>query len=215
MVTPLDNKAAIAAGDFGHWLQQTQSGKSADVPCGECNACCRASYFIHVGDQEKDALSKIPKDLIFPAPGGVERLWVMGFNESGECPMLHSESCSIYANRPQTCRDYDCRLFAAADICASSPGEKKQKAEVDQQIKLWRFSYANPKDKVKHDAVKAAAKFLNKHHRDLDHLAPTSPTQKGLASLHVHHLFIAPDQLTLITPDLDSIRSALGRAISS
>lgn len=214
MATTQHNKALASAGDFGRWLQQTRSGESADVPCGECNACCRASYFIHVGDHEKDTLSKIPKALIFPAPGTAKKLWVMGFDEAGKCPMLQHDSCSIYANRPQTCRDYDCRLFAAANISASSPTQEKQKADVDRQVQRWRFSYSSPQDEVKHNAVKAAAKFLIEQRQSLGDLAPTTPTQIGLASVHIHHLFIAADQMTLIDPNLNDIRSTLGQAVS-
>ena len=112
----------LPAGEFSSWLRRTRSAlveeSGADVPCGECNACCRSSYFIHIRPEETRTLSRIPKKLLFPAPGLPKGNVLLGYDEHGRCPMLIDDKCSIYEHRPQTCRNYDCRIFSAAGIAA-------------------------------------------------------------------------------------------------
>ena len=205
----------IEAGDFGHWLKLTLAAAAADVPCGECNACCRASYFIHIADHERETREHVPQELIFPAPGSGGKQWVMGFDQTGSCPMLKQNSCSIYAHRPQTCRDFDCRVFAAAGIPASQPGEGTAKAEVDQQVLRWRFSYKNDSDKRKHEAVKTAAAYIKKNQQQLGPLKPATPTALALASLHIHELFLPEEDSDLASPDLQTIKRYLDPETSS
>jgi uncharacterized protein len=205
----MNSTSEIDAGDFGHWLKLTLSAEAADVPCGECNACCRASYFIHVSDHEQNAREHIPQELIFPAPGSRGKQWVMGFDETGSCPMLKQSSCSIYAYRPQTCRDYDCRVFAAAGISASQSNDGDAKAEVDQQVLRWRFSYKNNSDRRKHEAIKNAAAYIRKNQQKLGALAPATPTALALASLHIHELFLTDKDSHQANPDLQTIKAQL------
>ena len=206
----MNHASSIDAGDFGQWLKRTQAAQPADVPCGECNACCRAGYFIHVADAEHQTRQSIPTELIFPAPGQGGKQWVMGFDTTGACPMLQNNSCSIYTHRPQTCRDYDCRLFSAAGISISQFEEGDAKAGVDRQVKRWRFSYSHPQDQQKHEAIKAAAAFLARHRQQLDTLEPTTATGLALASLHIYKLFLSDDISTPATPALDTVKTALG-----
>ena len=80
-----------AAGDFDAWLEAfgraLDRGEPMDVPCGDCNACCRSGQFVHVEADETDTLARIPEDLLFPAPGSPGAR-VMGYDEAGRCPML-------------------------------------------------------------------------------------------------------------------------------
>lgn len=151
---------AIPAGEFGEWLQAVQPAVSndleSDVPCGDCNACCRASYFIHVTPQDVDAIAAIPAELLFSAPGAPAGYQLMGFNEQGQCPMLIEGRCSIYANRPSACRTYDCRVFAAADIDAGGA----EKADVNERVLRWQFSYADTQAQLAHAAVSKVAQLV-------------------------------------------------------
>ena len=110
----------LPAGRFSSWLRRTRSAQleenGVDVPCGECNACCKSSYFIHIRPEETQTLSRIPGELLFAAPGLPEGNVLLGYDENGHCPMLIDEKCSIYEHRPLTCRTYDCRIFPAAGI---------------------------------------------------------------------------------------------------
>jgi Fe-S-cluster containining protein len=151
---------AISAGEFSEWLQTAQPAVThnlaSDVPCGQCNACCRASYFIHVAPQDVAAKAVIPSELLFAAPGAPPGHQIMGFDEQGQCPMLKNDQCSIYAARPSTCRSYDCRVFAAADIAAGGA----EKADVNARVLRWQFSHADIQARLAHAAVQKVAQVV-------------------------------------------------------
>lgn len=175
------------AGEFSSWLAQIRNGGEIDVPCGDCNACCRASYFIQIQPQEQQALAHIPVVLRVPAPGQANGTFAMGFNEKGCCPMLHNEACSIYESRPQTCRDYDCRIFAACGITAGG----EEKLEVNAQVARWRFEYPTATALQEQHALSAAMQFLQtKAELFATGTLPENPTQLALLAIGAYHLFL-------------------------
>ena len=182
--------APIAAGSFSTWLNAMQvaiSGRGEmDVPCGECNACCRAAYFIQVEAHEDQALTAIPEPLLFPAPGETSGDKVMGFNEQGQCPMLDKDQCSIYLARPRTCRVFDCRVFAATGVFPTEP----EKAEVTARAQRWAFSYDSEDSEQLAIAVRAAGTFLRDHSSALQDLLPRNATQLAVLAVRIHDLFI-------------------------
>jgi Fe-S-cluster containining protein len=127
-----------------------------DVPCGSCRACCRSSYFIHVRGDETNTLKAIAAGLLMSAPGARAGDKVIGIASDGSCPMLSSGTCSIYMDRPQTCRDYDCRIFAAAGVEAGG----KDKTAINRQAAAWRFRYASDADRGVHRAHHRCRDFL-------------------------------------------------------
>lgn len=194
---PLHNEAThkYAAGEFTNWLQGTHAtqvqGADADVPCGTCNGCCKSFYFIHITPEDTPALNAIPQELLFAAPGLPEGHFVMGYNDQGHCPMLINDRCSIYFDRPQTCRAYDCRIFAAANM---APGET-DKALVMQRTELWEFSFTDPQSRDQQSAVAAAARWLQQEQTNTKtHLpagfVPSNSTQLAVLALQVHSLFL-------------------------
>ena len=152
----MSNTADLDAGVFSSWLEEMQGAlrgdHGADVPCGECTACCTSSQFIHIAPDETDTLAHIPRALLFPAPHMPRGHVLMGYDEHGRCPMLIENRCSIYAHRPRTCRTYDCRVFAAAGL---EPADDKPLIAV--QVRRWRFRHPTERDRVLHEAVTAAA----------------------------------------------------------
>lgn len=186
---PAEGGPALGAGDFSGWLADTlaalRGATPPDVPCGSCTACCRASQFIHVEADERAALAAIPGDLLFPAPGRRDGTKVMGFDDQGHCPMLVDGACSIYAARPRTCRDFDCRVFAAAGITAEKPG-------VDAQVARWRFSVDGPEARARQDAVRAAARFIRERAAAFPMGAPRAPTGIALVAVRTHSVFMDP-----------------------
>lgn len=110
--------------------------------------------FIHIEPHEK-AAERIPRPLLFAAPGRPKGHLVMGYNEHGHCPMLLDHKCSVYDARPGTCRRYDCRIFAATGI-EIEPGLPEIAARVD----AWEFTYATPQSRHEQELVLAAAAFL-------------------------------------------------------
>ncbi len=186
--------APLPAGNIRLWVDAAQRAQrepiTTDVPCGDCNACCRASYFIHIGPQEARALARIPKALLFKAPGLPAGHVLMGYDSDGRCPMLVGASCSIYEDRPQTCRDYDCRLFAATGIAAG--GQHKQ--DINRRVARWRFDAPEEADKQVAAALQQAASFLQRHAgRFPAGFVPGHPTQLALLALAVHALFTTVD----------------------
>ena len=183
----------IDAGEFGAWLAGTgatqNEGADADVPCGSCNGCCKSFYFIHITPEDTAALAAIPHELLFAAPGLPAGHYVMGYNEHGECPMLIDNRCSVYFDRPQTCRAYDCRIFTAAGM---EPGET-DKEKVAHRTRQWNFSYADESAKNLHRQVQRAARWLHtKAKADLPKdFLPGNSTQLAVLALTLHPLFDA------------------------
>jgi uncharacterized protein len=191
-VTPPQEFKEESAGGFTAWLAGAKRAQNLkvlgnDVPCGECIACCRASMFIHVRADETDALRHIPKPLLFPAPGAPRGHVLLGFNERGECPMLHEGRCSIYEHRPQTCRDFDCRVLAATGILPDDDGPQ---GEIARRARSWRFELAGDQDREQHSAVQAAGAFLREQ-RDAfpEGALPFQPVQLAVLALEVYELF--------------------------
>ena len=181
----------IPAGDFAEWLEAlTQSlhhDREMDVPCGSCDVCCRSFQFIHVRPEEHEALARIPKELLFPAPGMAKGHWLMGYDDQGCCPMMGEEGCQIYKHRPLTCRLYDCRVLAAAGLTEGDP----QQAPLLEHSRRWRFEYKTEEDRQRHQAVQAAARFIR------DHAAafpggriPAQPAQLAILAIKVHQVFL-------------------------
>jgi len=181
----------LAAGDFSDWLEAARSGAPADVPCGECNGCCRSFYFIHIEPDETAALARIPAELLFPAPGRSPGHRVMGHDQFGCCPMLVDGACTIYEHRPRTCRVYDCRLFAATNMAAG----ESDKQLINARARRWHFDDSGPASVSRQKAMLAASRFLRVHSAAFEAgLLPTNPTQGALLVLRIHELFLADAQ---------------------
>jgi hypothetical protein len=180
----------IPAGSFSDWLGDMQAAIDGhgemDVPCGECNACCRAAYFIQVEADETQALAAIPPSLLFPAPGDSSGKKVMGFSEQGHCPMLGNDLCTIYDVRPRTCRVFDCRVFAATDIFP----DEAEKAAVSARARRWVFSHASDTSRTHAKALQAAGRFLRNESKRLADVLPRNATQLAVLAVRVHDLFV-------------------------
>jgi Fe-S-cluster containining protein len=179
----------LPAGGFSAWLHRTRcvlAGEGgAEVPCGECNACCRSSLFIHIHPEEARTLARIPGELLFPAPGKPKGTVLLGYDEHGRCPMLIDGRCSIYEDRPLTCRTYDCRVFSAAGVAAGD-----EKALIAERTRRWRFGHPTKQDRDEHVAVQAAAKFLKEHAEWLPAgVVPGDSTQLAILALEVGDVF--------------------------
>ena len=70
--------------------------------------------------------------------------------------MLMDDSCTIYRDRPRTCRSYDCRIFAATGLAETAP----EKAQIMARAGRWRFDYATPEDRERHEALRKGARYL-------------------------------------------------------
>ena len=191
-IEPGESATPLPAGGFSAWLRLTRLAQDlktigAEVPCGECNACCRASYFIHIGPNEAETLDRVPRALLFPAPGLPKGNLLMGYNAKGECPMWTGSRCSIYEHRPQTCRDFDCRILSATGIALDPNGPQ---ALIAQRVKRWKFEYPNEQDCKEHAAVRAAADFLQEHRSYFPpNVLPNNPIQLAVLAIRLCDVF--------------------------
>jgi len=204
----------LPAGRFSSWLRRTRSAQAkengADVPCGECNACCRSSYFIHIRPEETQTLARIPREFLFAAPGLPEGHVLLGYDENGHCPMLIDNKCSIYAHRPLTCRTYDCRIFPAAGLAAGDD----DKALITQQIRRWQFSFPTKLDHHQQAAVQAAARFLRERAECFPAgVVPSNSTQLAILAIKVYDVFLKysdeSGKTGRVPPDLEVVKAVI------
>jgi hypothetical protein len=191
---PAEERARIDAGSFRTWLNGARAvlrgGGAATVPCGDCVGCCTSSYFVHVRPEDTGARAVIPARLLVKAPGQPDGHFVVGFSNDGSCPMLNERSCSIYPQRPRTCRDYDCRIFAAAGIDAGGP----DKAVINERVRAWTFIYDDDADRLAHLAVRTAAAFIGEHAASFpDRRGPSAPSDIAVLALKAYAVFLELD----------------------
>ena len=213
-VKDVAEQQGLPAGRFSSWLRRTRSAQQkedgADVPCGECTACCTSSYFIHIRPEETQTLSRVPRELLFPAPGLPKGNVLLGYAENGHCPMLIDDTCSIYEHRPLTCRNYDCRVFAAAGMTAGD----EDKALITQRIQRWKFSYPTKRDRHQHAALQAAARFLRERAECFPAgFVPSNATQLAILAIKVYDVFLKytdeSGKTGRVPPDLEVAKAVI------
>jgi len=185
-----------------------RTGGIADVPCGDCTACCTSSQFVHVAPDEADTLAHIPAELLFPAPGFPEGHVVLGYDQRGHCPMLVDGRCSIYEHRPRTCRTYDCRALPAAGV----QHDEDVPVEIGKRASRWRFEYTDERARAEHLAVEAAATFLAEHPEVLpENSGRMSLNRLAAVAVVIADLFLGGEEArpVVVEPDLTTVRAAL------
>lgn len=184
------NAKRISAGSFSVWLKHIKTSfkgySGMSVPCGNCRGCCRSSLFIQVGGDEAETISKIGIKRLVKAPGKIEGELILGYLKNGYCPMMVDKKCSIYEERPKTCRTYDCRIFAAAGIVPYS-----KENEITRRVRKWQFHYSNTRDRLKHKAIIKAADFIKNEAKYFPHeKAPSEPGQLAITAIKVFDVFL-------------------------
>lgn len=191
---------SVDAGPFGEWLAgalaSLRGTAGTQVPCGDCVGCCVSSYHIPLRAQDAAAIERIPSRHLVQSRSG--QLHIQ-YRADGLCPMLGEGRCTIYANRPQTCRDYDCRFFAAAGIDAGGP----ERSVINTRVRQWRFTYPTVADRHAHDAVLAAAALLQHGSQHFPPgFAPTRPTGIAVLAVKAHGVFMSADAATASAAEL-------------
>jgi uncharacterized protein len=184
------DESPVAAGPFASWLAQFRAAlrgtQGSEVPCGGCTGCCISGYSIQLRPRDERALARIPVELLVRAPGFPRGHLTMAPRLDGTCQMLTAGQCTIYADRPQTCLDYDCRIFTAA-------GLESGKTVIDRRVRQWRFSYPTRADQEAHDAVLAAALFIQQKREAFPaNRAPTAPTGIAVLAIKAYGVFLDP-----------------------
>ncbi|MEM8766252.1 MAG: YkgJ family cysteine cluster protein [Pseudomonadota bacterium] len=186
-----DADALLPAGDFDDWLaamgESLEGRRASAVPCDDCNACCRAAYFIAIRPEDEAARRRIPAELIFPAPAAPAGHGVLPHTEAGACPMFTAAGCSIYQDRPFTCQQYDCRVFAATETADSDP----RRAGVMDRVRRWRFDFASEDARQRQQILAAGAAFLRREGERLAVTLPSDVTQLALLAVRLFPVFEA------------------------
>jgi len=199
---------ALPAGAFSAWLaaalRSLRGGGGVEVPCGDCVACCSSSYFIHIRPEEAATLRRVDPQMLAAAPGLPPGHVLLGYDRAGRCPMLRDTGCHIYADRPRTCRVFDCRVFAAAGSAAGGP----DKDAISRQARRWRFDYPSQRDRDEHRAVQAAAWFLRERAAYFPGgRAPRNPSQIATSALEAHALFLGRSESELKAAKAEASRA--------
>jgi Fe-S-cluster containining protein len=197
----------LPAGNFSDWLRDMRAALASrggmDVACGDCRGCCTSSYYVKVRANETAAMRRIGEENLEAGPPGDPGSRLLGFQPNGHCRMLVARQCSIYQDRPETCRSYDCRVFAAAGMDAG-PG----KLEINERVARWRFAYPASLDHDEHRAVTAAAAYLRQHPvRFAGGHVPSRPSEIAVLAVKAYDVFLDPPA------DDRDIRAALVQAV--
>lgn len=111
-------------------LTKKVAHSDGNVPCGTCTRCCYLKT-ISLHPDRGDKVEELNASLHRIDDGtGFRIVWTMP-RKSGHCAYLVNERCTIYEDRPSTCREFDCR---AALLTLN----KKQKAILRKEDGTWK-----------------------------------------------------------------------------
>ncbi len=159
-----------------------RNAAEADVPCAGCVGCCVSGYVIPLRPRDQVALEKVPDRNLQLRPGIGARILP---REDGTCPMQQCGRCSIYADRPQTCRDYDCRIYVAAGLEPDG-----HRPVILERVREWRFEFADEAARERAAAVQRAAQFIRAHAQVFPaELRPGSAAAISVLAVKVFTLF--------------------------
>lgn len=181
-----------SAGSFGAWVEQMRAvlrgEREAEVPCDGCLGCCVSAYPVPLRPTDAVALARVPAhQLALPRGRGMAQMLP---REDGTCPMLEAGQCSIYADRPQTCRDYDCRIYAAAGLLPDG-----DRPVIRERVREWRFDFAAPDEQEQSAAVRRAAAFIRQHAGQFPAAVRAhSAAAAAVLAVKVYPLFAAADE---------------------
>lgn len=210
-MTQPSSESVVAAGPFSAWLRAMRRSllgdEGMDVPCGDCVGCCVSGYSVQLRPEDHKAAARIPATFIVTAPGFTKGHLTVKPLSNGLCPMLDDGKCSIYSVRPQTCLDYDCRIFAAAGIDA---GEGKD--VINKRVLEWRFSYPERIDELEHAAVRATAAFIRDQRDSFTVRVPAGPMGIAVFAIKSYEVFLDPEigakkEVEVARAILDAVRA--------
>lgn len=186
----------VDAGPFGAWLVQAlrvlRGEAEADVPCGTCTGCCSSAYYIRIRPRDRVAVAGVSPAYFVRAAGMPPEEVLMGWRHDGTCPALECGRCTIYAQRPMTCRDYDCRVFVPAGLTAGD----ERKAVINERIRAWRFTFEGDGERRAFEAIGRAAAFIREKRALFPNAGrgvPTAPTGIAVLAMKTFDVFLRVD----------------------
>jgi Fe-S-cluster containining protein len=141
-----------------------------DVPCGKCAACCR-TFNVEVSrkDVANEPRLKTRDDWHMGEPG--YEIATLQRHPDGTCVHLTDKGCEVYAQRPISCRTYDCRMNAAM-------GYRSVSSVMPEHMEALTKAYFY---RLKQDIERPKGFDKVIHHRALEHRDPKLDV--GVASL--------------------------------
>lgn len=101
--------------------------------------------------------------------------------------MLKARECSIYPNRPSTCRTFDCRVLAATGLSM----EGKWSERINARVQAWQFRFSSEGGQQRIKAMRETAIFLQQHAAAFPGgLAPTEPLTIAVLAIKVHSVLL-------------------------
>ncbi len=102
------------------------------VPCGSCQACCKAQWvFLNpaAGDVVElyDTVEVIDSKTLAPARA-------LAHKPNGDCIYLEVGGCRIHARAPAICRAFDCRVYYRG-MMAKARTERKREIRDEPTVK--------------------------------------------------------------------------------
>ncbi len=123
----------------------------------------------------------------------------MSWRHDGTCPALECNRCTIYAQRPTTCRDYDCRVFVPAGLDAGD----ERKAVINERIRAWRFRIESADERDAFDAIRRHATFIRDRRECFPNEGrgvPSAPTGIAVLAMKSFGVFLREDIEALADP---------------
>ena len=134
--------------------------------CVRCHACCgdTTEHIRHIRMRHSEVLDisrltkKAPRSFCFPIKGFERFKFEMQKQTSGNCVFLSADTCTIYRNRPLTCRFYPFFLKQSSEkqfeFCLTDercPG-LSQETLIDQAFYVRLFRTASKKISRQHNS---------------------------------------------------------------
>ena len=109
-------------------LVREASGLMYDVPCNGCTACCHGDA-VRILPHEDASRWKTEPHAYDPQ----QRM--LAHKANGDCVYLEGGGCSIHPDKPQQCREFDCRNIARVVTWTQA---RKMDADGRLRIAVWR-----------------------------------------------------------------------------
>lgn len=117
------------------------------VPCGTCTACCSTDMPVGLTKEEAQRLPHelMPHFIGTEIENGEPMRYVLA-HTNGHCSQYDPENkvCTIYATRPKSCRDFDCRATWLSGMRVHS--DAKGGDEFNRALDDWRTEFHSDAD---------------------------------------------------------------------
>ena len=109
-------------------MKDNNVARLGDVPCNGCTLCCHRDLVRILPHEDVAKFCVVPHPLM---PGA----FVLEHKQNGDCVYLGDGGCTRHHDKPQMCREMDCRRIAAA---FSYTQARKLSREGNLPLPVWK-----------------------------------------------------------------------------